>query len=366
MKRVALYCREFGAWGKGPAEYARQMALAVEKAPDPRLDIHILVPASALPATSSASVRYEPVPDTARLLQDHWYAAHVMNGLQFDAVWLPKNVTPFGLHTPAVVSFLDLAYYLPGKPVYGHLDTLYMRRMMRRSARKAAHFIAISRHTRSDMVNILSIDEERITVIYPGLSEAYRPVRDDAKLEEVRERYSLPEKFIFYASNLSPRKNVPRLLKAFERIRGRVPHSLVLTGGRANVPIDPAISQYVQRGERVHILGPVPAEDMPAIYTLADVYAHVSLYEGFGFTVLEAQGCEVPVLNSTASCMPEVGGEAALYVDPFDVESIAEGLLRLVEDEPMRARLRENGIANIQRFTWADAARRLQEVLATC
>lgn len=366
MKRVGLYCREFGVWGKGPAEYARQMALAVQREPDPRLDLRIFVPRVTMPQETFGTARYEALGggDTC-LLQDHWNAPRAMNRGALDVVWLPKNTIPFGLRVRAVVSFLDLTCYLPG-PSEGRFYAAYQRRMMRRSARRAAHFVAISKHTRSDMMNYLGISEERITVIYPGLSEAYRPVQDKARLAQIRERYGLPEKFIFYASNLSPRKNVPRLIKAFERIRGRVPHALVLTGGRANAPVDPALDELVRRGKRIRILGPVPPEDMPALYTLADVYAHVSLYEGFGFTVLEAQGCGAPVLNSTASCMPEVGGDAALYVDPYDVESIAEGLLRLIEDEELRVRLRANGFLNAPRFSWADAARKLQEVLAVC
>jgi glycosyltransferase involved in cell wall biosynthesis len=308
VKRVGLYCRALDRWGKGTSEYVFETVRAMLERPDPRLDLHILLPESAECPLEGRGATIIPLPATHRLLQDHWHASRLIAKHHLETVWFPKNVLPFGTPCRSVISFLDLAYFMPQYKAYGPLDTAYMTRMMRRSARKAQHLVAISERTRQDAIELLGVPEDRISTIYPVVSSRYQVVSDTSILEDVKRRYNLPERFFLYAGNLSPRKNLPRLFAAFNKVAEQLPHYLVLTGSEGSLPEGPAPS-------RLKRLGRIPAEDLRALYALTDAYCHLSLYEGFGFTVVEAQACGAPVLNSNTGCMPEIGGDACLYVD---------------------------------------------------
>ena len=362
MRNVGLYWREFDAWGKGAAEYVRETFFALARAPDPRLHFHVIVPEGPDLPEAPASFEFVRIPKTHRIIQDHWLAPRAINRLGLDAVWLPKNVMPYGLRCPAVVSFLDLAYFRPEYNAYSTADNLYMRAMMRRSAKKASRLVAISEHTKRDIVEILGVPEARVSVIYPVLSGAFQVIEPQA-CEAARRKYGLPEQFLFYAGNMTPRKNLVRVMAAFAKVRDAIPHDLVLTG-TFEWNANELKQSMASISTRVHRLGKVPPEDLPAIYNLAAAYVHVSLYEGFGLTVLEAQACGVPVLNSTSSCMPEVGGDGACYVDPVDVDAIADGMVRLATDDALRRDLTAKGFENTKRFQGQDSARQLQELLA--
>ncbi len=362
MVRVGLYCRDIGRWGKGVGKYVREILRHMLATPRPDVHYFAIVPRSVDTALLPPGAEPVFIPDCHRVLQDHFFAARAVNRLGLDVAWLPKNVIPYGLRCKAVVSFLDLAYFMPEFHAYPLADSLYMKRMFRRSARRADAIVAISENTRQDGIRLLGVPEERIKVIYPGISDVYHPIVDAVRLDEVRARYKLPEQFVFYAGGISPRKNLPRLLEAFRRIQGRIPHALVVTGwniqnekewGAAIAGLD----------DRLIRLGKVPIEDMPALFNLASIYAHLSLYEGFGFTVPEAQACGTPVLNANVSCMPEIGGEGALYVDPTDIAAVSEGILRLATDPDLVERLAAKGLENARRFRWDEAAGLLQDLL---
>ena len=365
MKRVGLYCRELARQGTGPAEYVRAMVAAILKYPDPRLELALILP-KACPRPAGADKAFcVEIPEAHRLLQDHWHAPRAVNPLGLDALWLPKNVTPYGLRCKPVVTLLDLAYFRPEYDAYPFADTVYMKAMMRRTARRAAHIVAISEATKRDAVEILTVPEDKISVVYPAVSDAFRVINSPEALDAVRKRLGLPEQFLFFAGSLTPRKNLARLLMAFAKVKSDIPHGVVVTGA-LSYGIRDFHRLVADMQDRLVVLGKVPPQDLPAIYNLAALYAHVSLYEGFGLTVVEAQACGTAVLNSTASCMPEVGGPGALYVDPLDVDCIADGILRLVQDEALRDDLVRKGFENVKRFKPETSARQLQEILASC
>jgi glycosyltransferase involved in cell wall biosynthesis len=361
MIRVGLYARDMSRWGKGVGEYVREMVRALLQRPSENIEYLVIAPELDFEMPELERAEIVLLPDAHGVVQDHLHAGRIMNGLRLDAAWFPKNTIPLGFRGKSVVSFLDLAYFMPEYKAYPVLDRVYMRRMFRRSAKQATHIAALSETTRDDTMRILGVDPDRLSIVYPGVNESYRPITENEQLVAARTRYGLSEPFIFYAGGISPRKNLVRLLEAFSRVKDEMPHHLVITGWVrfGNHAFERAAAGLEGR---VHRLGRVPVEDMPALYTLASVYAHPSLYEGFGISVIEAQACGTPVLNSNAGCMPEVAGDGALYVDPYDADEMADGLRRLVTDASLREDRIAKGRANAARFRWDESAARLEHI----
>jgi len=184
-------------------------------------------------------------------------------------------------------------------------------------------------------------------------------VRNPARLAEVRRRDGLRGPYILFVGNLEPRKNLVRLIEAFGRLKARhtLPHQLIVAGKRGWLyrSIFEAVERLGLRDD-VIFTGYVPAEDLPALYAMADLFAFPSLYEGFGLPVLEAMACGTPVLTARTGSLPEVAGEAAWYVDPLDVEALADGMARILTDPGTRADLVDRGLLQAKRFTWAKTA----------
>lgn len=183
------------------------------------------------------------------------------------------------------------------------------------------------------------------------------------KLEQVRRIYGLPEQFLLYVGTLEPRKNLRRLVKAFGRLKEMgLPHKLVLAGPRG-WSMDGFQEQIeeLKLGDSVLMLGYIPDEDLPSLYSLATVFVFPSIYEGFGLPPLEAMACGTPVLSSRNSSLAEICGDAAVLVDPLNEESLLDGLRQVLESKELQAQLGEIGRKRAAEFSWERAA---QETIA--
>ena len=270
------------------------------------------------------------------------------------AVFLP--LTKLGFRT--VVTIHDLvAFRFPETIPMKY--ALYMRLMIRMAVRSADRVIAASLQTRDDLVDRLRVPPEKIAVIHGGLDSRFEPVRDPFRLAKVRRRYGLHSPYILFVGNLEPRKNLVRLIEAFNQLKARdaFPHQLVIAGKRGWLfrPIFESVER-LGLGREVVFTGYVSPEDLPALYSMADVFAFPSLYEGFGLPVLEAMASGTPVVTARTGSLPEVAGEAAWYVDPWDVEALTEGLARILKDFETRTELITRGALQAKRFTWAKTA----------
>jgi glycosyltransferase involved in cell wall biosynthesis len=225
---------------------------------------------------------------------------------------------------------------------------------------RADHILADSAATRDDLIELYQAPPEKVSVLYCGIDAAFRPVRDLQIQAAVRARYGLGSApFIVAVSTLQPRKNYVRLIQAFARLSTQGVN-LVIAGGKGW--LFETIFAEVERlrlQERVIFPGFVADDDLPALYSAARLLAYPSLYEGFGLPMLEAMACGTPVVASTASCLPEVAGDAARLVSPTDVEALAMALDEVLTDEALRADLIAKGHARAGQFTWDQAARQL-------
>lgn len=236
----------------------------------------------------------------------------------------------------------------------------YLSMAVPRAARRADHILADSYATKSDLVRLLAVPETRVSVVYPGLTLGFGLLSPEA-CALVRKKLDLPERFLVFVSTLSPRKNLVRLLAAFallvqhNRIAPDV--SLILIGQRGWLDAEIfATIDAIQLGERVRWLRFVDDSDLPAVYNLAAATVYPSLYEGFGLPVIEALACGSPVITANNSSLPEAAGRACVLVDAFSVPSIADGIVRALADPTPRDQRRATGLAQAQRFTWAQAA----------
>jgi len=238
----------------------------------------------------------------------------------------------------------------------------YLKRAVPRSVDRAGRVLADSENTKSDLIELLHVPAEKISVVPAGVEPRFRPVRDTVKLNEVRERYALPQWFILAVGTIEPRKNLTRLVSAYAQLRRQtgLPHALVIAGKEGW--LFQGIHEQVSReglSEHVQFPGFITDEDLPALYTLADLLAFPSLYEGFGLPPLEAMACGTPVVVSNNSSLPEAVGAAALLVDAEDIEALADAMARVLGNANLRVRLADLGRAQAARFTWTEAAHKL-------
>lgn len=267
--------------------------------------------------------------------------------------------------TKTILTVHDLSYVRTPETTHPILKA-YLDRVVPWSVRRANHVIADSQATKDDLIDLYQTLPEKISVLLSGVNPTYQPVSDRQKVSEVRQRYNIPadKPYIFSIGTVQPRKNYGRLMEAlavlgtdFEDVQ------VVIAGGKGW--LDSPIFETAKRlglQDRVHFTGYVSDADVPALYSGATCTYYVSLYEGFGFPVLESMACGTPVLTSNVSSLPEVAGNIAPMVDPYDVQAIAEGLRRLIEDTALRERVIAAGFEQASRFTWEKSATQLLQI----
>ena len=278
-----------------------------------------------------------------------------------DVLFVPAHVLPLVHPRSSVVTVHDLGYlYYPEAHRTG--ARRYLDWSTGWNARHALLVLADSEATRADLVRAYGVNPDRVHVVYLGHQMAARDDRTaNGDLPGPSGRYLL------YVGTLQPRKNLQRVVAAFARLAGTPPFAGVnlVLAGRTGWLSEGIFSEVERFGLRDRVLFPgyVADADLPALYRNALAYVFPSLYEGFGLPVLEAQGYGVPVMTSNNSSLPEVAGDAALLVDPHDVDAIADAMYRLATDEALRQELIRRGAENVRRFSWEKCARETLEVL---
>lgn len=231
--------------------------------------------------------------------------------------------------------------------------------MIRLSAKRASAIIADSESTRRDILRVVPIAPQKITAVPLGVSNVFKPMRTPGAFEEIRRRYQLPARIILCVGELQARKNLPTLIRAYGRlVQQGLTHSLVIAG-RKGWMYDELFQavQSLNLTDRVIFTGYVPEQDLPLLYNVADVFVYPSLYEGFGLPVLEAMACGIPVVTTNVSSMPEITGDAGVLVDPYDVDSMADAIRRVVVDREIHAELECKGLERARMFSWERTAK---------
>jgi glycosyltransferase involved in cell wall biosynthesis len=275
----------------------------------------------------------------------------------------PNGLAPLWLPVPFVLTVHDASLFL-----YSHTHPrrrlLAMRLILPLVARRAAAVITVSEHARRDLLRVLRLPPEKVEVVYQAAPATFQPIHSRRQLVHLRRKYRLPQDFILFVGTLEPRKNLVRLLRAFEQVRRcGYRHRLVLVGARGWLMDD--FDREMERlglAEAVQHLGYVAATDLPGLYNLAALFVFPSLYEGFGLPALEAMACGTAVLTSNNSGLREICGDAAYLVDPTDQENLAEGMIELLADSARRTELSWRGLARARDFSWRQTAIQTQAI----
>ena len=326
---------------------------------------------TALPA--NFKLRFAPISD--RWATVLWYRLNVplpvelFTGLT-DLFHGPSFTLPPSF-TPSLLTVHDLSFLR--YPHGAHPALLaWLTKAVPRSLRRARHVLADSESTRTDLIELMQVPTDRITVIGAGVEERFKPVTDPETLGQVRARYKLPDRFILSVSTLEPRKNFTGLIAAFNqmvtssRLSSMADLHLVIAGGKGWLYDDIfAAAETSPLRERIHFAGYVADEDLPALYSLATLFAFPSHYEGFGIPVLESMACGTPVVCANNSSLPEIAGDAALLIEATDTEALADAIHHLVIDTSLREKLIQRGYEQAGKFRWEKAARRLLDVYST-
>ncbi len=279
-----------------------------------------------------------------------------------DALFVPSHVIP-AWHPPVTVVTVHDLGYLHEPDAHPRRQRFILDRTTRWNARAAARIIAISGQTRDDLVSFYGVSPDKITVIHHGVdSNRYSPVSDITD-DAILERYGISQPYILFVSTVQPRKNVERLVEAFEMLDDQPDLMLVIAGrsGWLSEPIEARIESSPLRN-RIVRTGYLPDDDLPALYRKAAAFVLPSLFEGFGMGVVEAMSSGTPVVVSNLPSLAEVAGEAGVLVDPVSVQSIAGGI-REALDARRVPNLVSTGLARSKQFSWHEAAKATLQVI---
>ena len=349
----------------GTGRYARHLVPALAALHSPhhytlftpgRLPAHLRPPAED-------AFRLRTIPLGTRLFNGVWHRAHLP--LPADLLtgradlWhgLSGTLPPL-LHGRTIVTVHDLAFLTQPDCIAPSLAAL-LGRAVPQAAQRADAVIAVSEQVRRDLIERLNIPAERVHVISPGVTAGFQPVTDAMLLAATRHKFELESPFLLTAGTLEPRKNLNRLIQAFDKIRRERggPRMLAIAGrnGWRYEEIYETVNKLGLKNE-VRFLGHVTDLELTFLYSMADVVAIPSLYEGFGLPVLEAMACGAPVVCSNTAALPEVAGNAALLVNPTDTDALGAMLLRLLHNPKLRALLSKKGQVQAAKFTWEACA----------
>ena len=300
-----------------------------------------------------------------RILWEQFILPSKVKSHQVDVMFYPDHTGPiFRNLKRTIITIHDLSFMaLP--ETFPFIKRTYKSLALKRSIAKTDLIITVSQATKNECIRLLNLPEEKIKVVYNGIDQSFKKIRANDLLDNARKKFGLFNKFILFVGTLEPRKNIIRLIRAYQQLRNsfHIEQELVIAGKKGW--LYSGIFHEVERlrlKKHVHFLDYVTQKDLVSLYSLADMFVYPSLYEGFGFPPLEAMACEVPVLSSNISSMPEVLGDAAILVDPYSIDEITTAMSRVLSDDDLRKRLVERGLERIKQFSWQKSVERLLKV----
>lgn len=344
MTRIAIDVQTTKAAKTGLGFYVANLTRQLPKVA-PEYDFQLIAPSSRGDLNMPRRLYWDQVgfPWRARgadLIHQPAFSAPLLSG---------KSKVVVTVHDLISLIYRDLPFW----------PTQYFCRWMPFAQRFADHMIADSVATKQDIIRLLGMPEEKITVVHLASDPEFKPVTDRAKIATVKEKYQIPGPYIIHIGTLNPRKNLEFLVRVFGRIAARYPKLSLVISGNKGWYYERIVAQAEQLGlrDRVILTGYVAEEDAPVLLGGAEIMAFPSLYEGFGLPPLEAMASRVPVVGSNASSLPEVIGDAGLLVAPTDEAGWVKALTDLLDKPDLRTKMVERGLRQASSFSWEQTAR---------
>jgi glycosyltransferase involved in cell wall biosynthesis len=282
-----------------------------------------------------------------------WSLPAIFKKYKVDSFMSPDGFMSLSTDIPTLLVIHDIAWkHFPTQVPWSHRK--HYEYYMPRFAKKATHIASVSEYSKNDIVNYLQVLPDKIDLVYDGANESFVPLNLEERVK-IEDKYSNGCPYFLYVGSIHPRKNVLRLLQAFELFKSKADTNMkLLLAGRIawqSGDVAELLAKMKYRNDVV-FLGYTDAVELPKITAAAFALTYVSLFEGFGIPILEAMYCDVPSICSNTSSMPEVVGDAGLLADPYSVESITEQMLRIWNEKGLREQLIEKGKIQRQKFSW--------------
>lgn len=267
---------------------------------------------------------------------------------------------PPSCHAKKVLTIYDLTF-ITHPDTHPFIRKTLLPHFVRKSIDASDAVIAISEHTKQDIVNTFSVDEKKITVTPLGVDHAlFRPIDDPVRISDTLKKYAISKDYLYYLGTIEPRKNIDVLLDAFLLVKERTKADVQLVlSGRVGWKVDSLMERIhalVDSGDVIYT-GYIPEEEAACLYNGAEMFVYPSQYEGFGIPLAEAMACRCPVIASDSSSLPEVVGDAGLLVEPNNAEALAEAIMTILGDRGLKEELARRAVRQAGRFTWDRTAR---------
>jgi len=284
---------------------------------------------------------------------------------RLDLFHAPHYVLPALTPTRSVVTIHDAIHLMFPEYRRHRLGHAYAHASLWTAAHKSDRIFTVSEQSKRDILKFFKVPPDKIVVTPNAIDERFSVAPSEEHVMQTRERYQLSHAYLLYVGNIKPHKNLERLIEAFRLVReqGRPELELIIIGDEISKlqSLRRAVHKY-QLHRFVRFLGFVPDKTLAVLYRLASVFVFPSLYEGFGLPPLEAMASGTPVVTSNVSSLPEVVGDAAILVDPYRAEAIADGILQVLRSAHLRDDLRQRGFARVKAYSWRRSAQRVREV----
>ncbi len=285
-----------------------------------------------------------------------------------DLLHCTSNTAPVRCPVPLIVTVHDIIYFdkhpmlAKGYTPYQRFGNLYRRWVVNRIFKSGKIIITVSKFEEDHILQLFPELINKLHVVYNGVGVHFKPITDKAVLKSTKEKYRLPDHYLMFLGNTDPKKNSENTIVAFAKamLEAGLDYNLVVGDFDREI-----VAKYLEKAgmadfiNRIHFPGYINNTDMPALISMADFYLYPSKRESFGIPVIEAMACGTPVITSNTSSMPEVGGDAAMFVDPFKMEDIKDKIILLAKNEQLKNELREKGLKRARMFSWEESAKNL-------
>ncbi len=282
-----------------------------------------------------------------------------------DLLFCPNSISPIRQTCKKVLVIHDLSPIL-FSGLHSRFHSFYLRRTFLSEIKNISKIITVSQSSKKDIIQLFSVPEDMIKVIYSGVGNIFKPINDRGVLNEKLQEYALTAKeFILYVGALNPRKNLIKLVHAYCELRksSHIEHRLVIVGGKNRFYATIyTVAKNLGLENDVVFTGYIPDDDLPYIYSGADLFVYPSFYEGFGFSPLEAMACGTPVISSNVSSIPEITEDAAILVNPNDVNDIAKAMQEVLTNKDLRKRMVHKALERASFFSWKKTAEKTLKV----
>lgn len=283
----------------------------------------------------------------------------------FDLVFNPTQTPTFlSFSSPYIITVFDMSPILLPETRWGKREKIYYTHFFHRNLKVAKKIIAISENTKKDLIDLYHLPSDKIKVIYLAADKRFKPAESAAAVAEIRKKYELNYPYLLFVGTLEPRKNIPNLIEAFNKIKDKNSKLKLLLVGKKGWKFESIFNliNALKLNERVIYVGYVQDEDIPLLINAAELFVYPSIYEGFGLPPLEAMACGTPVITSDISSLPEVAGDAGIMVDPYNVNELADEIIKVLNNNKLKEELSRKGQERTKLFSWEKCAKETLEV----